>query len=74
MRRTYGELRNLTWLTLVACCFTAALQAQSFPSRSNGKDGDLNITAAGVTNFTQAPVGGGTVYNFERSPSRKARR
>lgn len=42
----------------------ATLTAQSFPSGSTGVDGNLNITAPGVTTFTQTPMGGGNIYNF----------
>ncbi|HUB81529.1 MAG TPA: hypothetical protein VMB03_22170 [Bryobacteraceae bacterium] len=58
------ELRRLSTLALLACCLTASAYAQSFPSGSTGADGNLNITAPGVTVFTQTPAGGGTVYNF----------
>jgi hypothetical protein len=39
------------------------LHGQSFPSGSTGADGNL-IANTGVTTFTAAPVGGGSVYNF----------
>jgi len=44
--------------------FSAIILGQSFVSGSTGADGALNITAPGVTLFDQAPVGGGTVFNF----------
>jgi hypothetical protein len=49
---------------LLTFCVAATMTGQSFPSGSTGADGALNITAAGVTNYTTKPVGGGNVYNF----------
>lgn len=62
--RSTDDLRISTRLTWLTICLSAAVYGQSFPSGSTGADGDLNITAPGVTVFTQTPVGGGTVYNF----------
>jgi hypothetical protein len=50
---------------MLAFCFAAMLQAQSFSSGSTGVDGDLIVNTPGVTVFTAKPVGGGNVYNFK---------
>jgi hypothetical protein len=51
------------WMILFPI-FTFAAWGQSFSSGSTGADGPLNITAPGVTVFSQMPVGGGTIFNF----------
>jgi len=48
---------------LLTFCVAATLHGQPFPSSSTGADGNL-IANTGVTTFTAAPVGGGSVYNF----------
>jgi len=45
-------------------CTALALHAQTFPSGSTGLDGDLIVSAPGVTVYSAVPAGGGSVYNF----------
>lgn len=63
-RRGRGALACLR-LALLAIPVAAALQGQTFSSGSTGADGDLIISAPGVTVFTTAPSGGGSIYNFK---------
>jgi hypothetical protein len=62
-----GALRSIGSFTRHAVLVfngAAMLCGQTFSSGSTGADGPLNITAPGVTAFTQTPVGGGNIYNF----------
>ena len=63
--RTMGRVFRLSGPAVLALSVAATLHGQAFPSGSTGADGDLNITTAGVTNFTALPVGGGNIYNFK---------
>jgi len=66
MHETFAKSQlRLPAAALLAFALTAGLHAQNFSSGSTGADGDLIVNAQGVvTPFTAAPVGGGTVYNF----------
>jgi hypothetical protein len=58
-RLIYYLALMVTWVGSVG-----EARAQTFSSGSTGADGALNINSVGVTNFTQTPQGGGTIFNF----------